>query len=69
MTKTHIITVGENLWTIARKHYGVASATLVNLIYGANRTVIEEAAIKQGHANSNAGHALVPGTVLEIPER
>ncbi|MCL2531598.1 MAG: N-acetylmuramoyl-L-alanine amidase [Oscillospiraceae bacterium] len=65
----HIVVAGDNLWSIACKHYGGASANAVNAIFMHNRVLLDETAIRHGHANSNAGALIFPGTVLQIPER
>ena len=55
------------LWDIAKKSYGTKNGSQWTKIYEANKTVIETTAKKYGKKNSNNGHWIYPGTVLNIP--
>lgn len=63
----YTIVRGDTLWGIARKHYNKATQALVNGIYNANKTVIENAAKAHGKSSSQNGHWIWPGTKLHIP--
>lgn len=58
---------GDNLWNIAREMYGGSGADWTKIM-DANKDAIEETARKHGKANSDNGHWIYPGQVLEIPE-
>lgn len=59
---------GDNLWSIARAHYGNNNiVNNVSKIYNANKDVIEAAAKAHGLSSSDNGHWIYPGTVLIIP--
>lgn len=64
--ETYPVTTGDNLWTIARKFYGGSGSDWIK-IYEANKTIIENAAKKYGHKDSNNGDLIFPGTILTIP--
>lgn len=56
---------GDCLWNIAKAAYGDGSKWEV--IYEANKTVIESAASNRGLSSSSRGHWIYPGTTLTIP--
>ena len=58
-TRVYTIKTGDTLYKIAAK-LGVSES----LLYQNNKSVIEDAARKHGHANSNGGNLIFPGTVL-----
>lgn len=62
------IVPGDNLWKIARKHYG-GDGSDWTIIYEANRDTIEAAAKSHKKSSSDHGHWIYPGTVLVIPAR
>lgn len=64
-TKKHKVVKGDTLWNISRKYYGTGDKW--KTIYEANKTVIEEAAKKNGKASSSNGNWIFPGTELVIP--
>lgn len=66
--KTYTVVKGDNLWKIAKKHYGSATSKSVNNIYNANKAEIERVAKKHGKKSSNNGWWIYPGTVLTIPK-
>lgn len=59
---------GDNLWKIAKKHYGGSGSDWA-LIYEANKETIEAEAKKHKKSSSDNGHWIYPGTVLVIPEK
>lgn len=59
---------GDNLWKIARKHYG-GNGSDWTLIYEANKEAIEAEAKKHGKSSSDNGHWIYPGTVFTIPAK
>lgn len=56
---------GDNLWMLAQRFYGKGSK--MNVIYEANKEVIERVAREHGRKNSDNGHWIWPGTQLVIP--
>lgn len=70
--RTHTVSSGETLGSIALRYYGAATRWLA--LYNANSTVIEQTARSNGKTSSNggptnqAGWWLFPGTVLIIPQ-
>ncbi len=58
---------GDNLWNIARKMYG-GSGTDWTKIMEANAEEIEATAQKRGLKDSDNGHWIFPGQVLQIPD-
>ena len=63
--KSYTIKSGDCLWNIAKKFYNDGSK--YNIIYKANKSVIEKAAKKHGRKSSSNGHWIYPGTKLTIP--
>ena len=63
--RTYTIKGGDTLWSIAKKQYGDGSK--YQLIYDANKTVIEDTAKRHGRQSSSNGHYLYIGTTLTIP--
>lgn len=61
----YIVKQGDTLWAISKTFYG--TPTSWNVIYEANKEVIESTAKKHGKANSSNGNWLWPGTELVIP--
>lgn len=57
---------GDSLWTIAYAYYG-DSSKWTNL-YKTNKTVIEQAAKKNGRSSSSNGYYIYKGTILTIPK-
>lgn len=57
---------GDNLWDIARKCYGGSGEEWIK-IYNANKSIIENTAIKRGKQGSDKGKWIFPGTILTIP--
>jgi len=60
--RTYTIQPGEYLGEIAQ-HLGIWPASK---LYAANETVLEEAAHAHGHASSQQGNLIFPGTVLDV---
>jgi LysM repeat protein len=58
-TRVYTVKTGDTLYKIAAK-LGVSES----LLYQNNKAVIEDAARKHGHANSNGGNLIFAGTVL-----
>ena len=61
----YTIKSGDCLWSIAKAAYGDGSKWEV--IYEANKTVLDEAARKYGKSSSSNGQLIYPGTKLTIP--
>ena len=57
---------GDTLWGIAKQFYG--TGTKYDLIYEANKEIIEASAKDHGKSGSSNGHWIYPGTQLVIPE-
>lgn len=64
--ETYVVVSGDTLWGIAKQFYG--SGVKYNLIYDANREVIEATAKEHGKSSSDHGHWIWPGQVLTIPK-
>lgn len=62
----YTIKSGDTLWGIAKKFLG--SGTKWELIYNANKTIIEQTAKKYGKSSSNRGNWIWPGVTLTIPD-
>lgn len=65
-TTKYTIKSGDTLWGIAKKFLG--SGTKWELIYNANKTIIEQTAKKYGKSSSNHGNWIYPGVTLTIPD-
>ena len=65
-TTKYTIKKGDTLWGIAKKFLG--SGTKWELIYNANKTIIEQTAKKYGKSSSNHGNWIYPGVTLTIPD-
>lgn len=63
--KTYTVKKGDCLWNIAKKYLG--SGAKWQVLYAANKEVMDAAARKMGKASSSNGYWLFPGTVLTIP--
>ncbi|MCI8371264.1 MAG: LysM peptidoglycan-binding domain-containing protein [Lachnospiraceae bacterium] len=63
--QAYTVVKGDCLWKIAKRFYG--SGSRYTVIYDANKDIIESTARKYGKADSNHGHWIYPGTVLNIP--
>lgn len=64
-SNTYTIKSGDTLWAIAVKFYG--DGTKWQLIYEANKEIIESTAKKHGKSSSDNGHWIYPGVTLTIP--
>lgn len=62
---SYTIKEGDNLWSISQKFYG--TGTKWNIIYNANKEIIEQTAKKYGRSSSDNGHWIYPGVTLTIP--
>lgn len=65
--QTYTVVKGDSLWRIAQKFLG--SGTRWQELIPINLTVLDEAARKYGHKDSNNGYWLFAGTVLTIPPK
>lgn len=65
MAGTHTVVSGNTLWDIAR--HALGNALRWDTVYTLNRQAIEEAARQHGHASSDGGHWIFPGTMLSLP--
>ena len=63
---SYTVVSGDTLWGISKRFYG--SGTKDNIIYDANKEIIESTAKAHGKSSSDNGHWIWPGTVLTIPE-
>jgi nucleoid-associated protein YgaU len=63
--QSYTIVKGDTLGKISKKFYGVSSKW--EMIYEANKTVIEADAKKHGRSSSSKGNYIYPGTKLVIP--
>lgn len=61
----YIVKQGDTLWSISKQFYKTSSKW--NVLYEANKEVIENTAKKRGKANSSNGHWIWAGTELVIP--
>lgn len=64
-TEMYTVRSGDNLWMLAKRFYG--KGNMMNVIYEANKDVIESVAKAHGFNNSDNGHWIWPGTQLIIP--
>ena len=64
--KRYTIKSGDTLWSIAEKLYG--SGSKWQIIYNANKDIIESTAKKYGRSSSQNGHWIYPGVILTIPD-
>ena len=64
-SETHTVKSGDMLWTIAKKFYGKGAQW--PKIYNANKDIIEKEAQRRMGKDSDKGHWIFPGTVLQIP--
>lgn len=62
----YTIKSGDTLWGISTKFYG--TGTKWELIYNANKTIIEQTAKKYGRTSSNRGNWIWPGVTITIPD-
>ena len=65
-TKRYTIKSGDTLWSIAKRLYG--SGSKWQIIYNANKDIIEKTAKKYGRSSSQNGHWIYPGVILSIPD-
>ena len=63
---TYTIKSGDSLWSIAEKLYG--SGAKWQVIYNANKDIIEKTAKQYGKSSSQNGHWIYPGVILSIPD-
>ena len=63
---TYTIKSGDSLWSIAQRVYG--SGSKWQIIYDANKDIIESTAKKYGKSSSQNGHWIYPGVILSIPD-
>lgn len=63
--QSYTVVSGDTLWGIAKKFYGKGSKW--NIIYEANKDVIESTAKEHGKKSSDNGHWIWPGETLTIP--
>lgn len=64
-TGGYTVKKGDTLWTIAKSQLGDGAKW--QLIYEANKTIIEKTAKQYGKSSSNNGQWIYPGTTLTIP--
>lgn len=64
--QTYTVVKGDNLWMISKKFYGAGAKYQV--IYDANKELIETTARAHGKKTSEGGHWLWAGEILTIPE-
>ena len=64
-SKNYTIRQGDTLWAIAKDAYG--NGAKWTIIYEANKTAIEEDAIKHGRKSSSNGHWIYPNLQIVIP--
>lgn len=62
---SYTIKAGDTLWEIAVMFYG--DGTKWQLIYNANKAIIEKTAKDHGRSSSQNGHWIYPGVTLTIP--
>ena len=62
---SYTIKAGDTLWEIAVMFYG--DGTKWQLIYNANKAIIEKTAKDNGRSSSQNGHWIYPGVTLTIP--
>ncbi|MFD7457458.1 MULTISPECIES: LysM peptidoglycan-binding domain-containing protein [unclassified Streptomyces] len=61
----HTVASGDTLWDIARRTQG--DPLRWDSVYTLNRRTIEDQARRHGHASSDRGHWIFPGTTLTLP--
>lgn len=64
-SKDYTVKSGDCLWNIAKSFYDDGSKWQV--IYNANKNIIETTAKNHGKSSSSNGHWIYPGTKLKIP--
>ena len=65
-TTSYTIKKGDSMWAIAQKFLG--SGAKWPTIYQANKAIIDSTAKKYGHASSDNGRWIFPGTKITIPK-
>ena len=65
-TTSYTIKTGDTLWSIAQMNLGAGSKW--NVIYDANKEIIEKTAKEHKKESSNNGRWIYPGTKLTIPQ-
>lgn len=64
--QSYTVVSGDTLWGISKKFYG--TGTKYNIIYEANKDIIEATAKQHGKKSSDNGHWIWPGETFTIPE-
>lgn len=62
----YTIKTGDTLWGIAVRQYGTGAKW--NVVYKANKDIIEKTAKARGRNSSQNGHWIYPGVTLTIPK-
>lgn len=62
----YTIKSGDTLWGISTRFYG--TGTKWELIYEANKTILDKTAKKYGRSSSNRGNWIWPGVTITIPD-
>lgn len=65
-TTSYTIKKGDCLWSISQKYLGAGSKW--QIIYNANKEIIESTAKKYGRKSSNNGWWIYPGVTIQIPQ-